>query len=340
MAIEDLLTDPYYGSGYNQSLFNANGLPPDEQPNDDELRTQRMAMQGNGLQQNGAGAWVPTPQSRPNTAPSQPQALPPVQSQLNPIGPRPGQVPPVQPQYPQGQRPGFIGNLADLLGTTPERASRLSRAIGAGLANMGGPGGLAAFSRGMGAAMQGGQNYDDQQAKIAREQQKQQQDFGLRERNLESADTYRKGMLERGNYELVPGTQLDENGNTVSGTYRFDRRTGKQEFIPGQTVTSRSGRGSSATALQKNAQFYVDNSIAPDIGSAVKMLREGVNNANVFNRLVQAEKKLLLSDPRNAKMPPDQLEQQARQNVRQRTQSATGEDNANDALSNDPLGIR
>lgn len=95
-----------------------------------------------------------------------------------------GPMPPVQPRYGEGQRPGLMGNLASLLGFSPQQGERFSRALAAGLASMKGPGGMAAFAQGFGGAMQGGQRYEDQQRREGYERGDKERAFGLREQEL------------------------------------------------------------------------------------------------------------------------------------------------------------
>lgn len=106
---------------------------------------------------------------------------------------------------------------------------------------------------------------------------------------------------------------------------RFTKFGGALEDIPGATgpVSKPSGAGGAGagmnpTALQKNAEYYVKNGIAPDIATAVNMLRESVTNPSAFNRLVQAEKKIIANNPAYFSMSDARVEELARANVRGR----------------------
>jgi hypothetical protein len=137
---------------------------------------------------------------------------------------------------------------------------------------------------------------------------------------------------------LLPGSGIDPaTGQTVNGVLQANLQGGAPQFYPGFTVTG--GPGNQPTGLEKNAQFLVRNGVAKDIGSAVKMLRSGVNNSVEFNRLVQSEKKILQSSPDGAGMSDADLEKMARANVRSRVNSAA-EDMGAGALPSPGAGGR
>lgn len=150
----------------------------------------------------------------------------------------------------------------------------------------------------------------------------------------ESEDKYRTRMLElreqeiaQGKYTWQPGMGPDANDPTkqVAGSWRFPTKSDEDpKFIPGAVMIGKPGSGSGKdTALTKNAQFLVDNGIATDLQSAVKMLRTGVNDGAVFQRLVQAEKKILISN--NYGMADADAEKQAVANVKARVGSTADE---------------
>jgi hypothetical protein len=84
-----------------------------------------------------------------------------------------------------------------------------------------------------------------------------------------------------------------------------------QQFTPTQ----------GATALQKNAAFMVQSGAAPDMATAVQMARSGVNDGATWQRLVQAEKKLLQGSAQGAGLPDDQIEKLAQENVVKRREA-------------------
>lgn len=70
------------------------------------------------------------------------------------------------------------------------------------------------------------------------------------------------------------------------------------------------------TAHQRDAQWYVDNGIAPDLKSAVEMLKTGVNTAAGYARMVEAAKKTILQA--NPGMDEQEAEVKARERIRER----------------------
>lgn len=119
------------------------------------------------------------------------------------------------------------------------------------------------------------------------------------------------GPDEQGN--VVPGVQVYNSKDEGSGQF--------QPHAPIQRATG-AGAGGNPTALTKNAQFYVANGIAPDIATAVGMLRASVNDPATFNRLVQAEKKVMRADPKLMNVSDADIEMQAQQNVKSRRQAS------------------
>jgi len=128
----------------------------------------------------------------------------------------------------------------------------------------------------------------------------------------------REDLAERGRYTWSAGQGPGPDGKEVAGSYRYPT-TGDDPpvFFPGVKRTTPISNASNApTTLEKNAKFYVDNGIAKDIPEAVGMLRESVQNPGTFQRLVQAEKKLIMEN--NFGIEDATAEQQAIKNVRAR----------------------
>ena len=60
-------------------------------------------------------------------------------------------------------------------------------------------------------------------------------------------------------YSLYPGEGLDDQGNRVPGSYRFNTNTGEREFLPGVTLTRRAGTsGGTLTAAQAATNAQID----------------------------------------------------------------------------------
>lgn len=123
-------------------------------------------------------------------------------------------------------------------------------------------------------------------------------------------------------YEFMDRQETDATGKPVVRTYKRDRATGEVSRVELEgegAFLPRGGAGAGgSTALIKNAKFYVDNGIAPDVDTAVKMLRASVNDPAVFNRLVQAEKKILRASVDHVTTPDTVLERLAQENVKNR----------------------
>jgi|GEM_PF-4867172 len=120
-------------------------------------------------------------------------------------------------------------------------------------------------------------------------------------------------------YDLVHRQELDPTtGQPVVKSYKFDRKSGDMTQVEGTGAFGKAGSaaGGNPTALQKNAEFYVKSGVAPDLQSAIKMMREGVNNPTFFGRMVQGEKKLLMTT--NPNMKEVDAERLAQQRVKDR----------------------
>jgi len=102
-----------------------------------------------------------------------------------------------------------------------------------------------------------------------------------------------------------------ETGLPILLNRRGDMKLGERKIAAKPTASS-----ATPTTLEKNAEFYVRNGIAKDIPEAVGMLRESVQNPGTFQRLVQAEKKLIMDN--NFGIEDASAEQQAIKNVRSR----------------------
>lgn len=100
-----------------------------------------------------------------------------------------------------------------------------------------------------------------------------------------------------------------------TGLY-FDQTHG--QVNPGPAVAGRPGQTSKQIT---DAQWLVQNKIAPDLSTAYAMVRSGVNEGSTFQRLVQGEKNTLLKTPQGMTMTPQELESFARETVVARAQS-------------------
>lgn len=98
--------------------------------------------------------------------------------------------------------------------------------------------------------------------------------------------------------------------------YYLNRTTG--QVAEGPVLQAGAGQTSRAVA---DAQFLVQNGVAPDLTTAYAMVRSGVNNGVQFQKLVQQEKSILLKTPQGAQMSPEDLENAARENVVARAQA-------------------
>lgn len=139
--------------------------------------------------------------------------------------------------------------------------------------------------------------------------------------NQREAGERRRDALEQAKYTWQPGMgpDPDNKDKEVSGSWRFPNHGDEEpKFYPGVHQVSRTG--TAGTALERNAQFYVANGIAPDVATAVSMLRQSVADPATFQRLVQAEKKIIMTT--NFGMDDAVAEQQAIRNVRARAQAA------------------
>jgi hypothetical protein len=114
---------------------------------------------------------------------------------------------------------------------------------------------------------------------------------------------------QQGNYTVAG---QDEHGNTML----MNRKTGQVEAAP-QNFTP----AAKPTAIQSNANWLMQNGIAKSPQEAFNMAHAGVNDGATWQRLVQAEKRLLMQSPEGVGLPPEKLEQQAQQNVVARRQA-------------------
>jgi hypothetical protein len=105
------------------------------------------------------------------------------------------------------------------------------------------------------------------------------------------------------------GTDPD---NPKIGIY-LNKHTG--ETTTGAAVAGKGGAGSADPARIREAKALVVNNTAPDFATAYAMVRSGVNDTATFQRLVQAEKKILAATPAGMSMNDKMLENQARETV-------------------------
>lgn len=91
----------------------------------------------------------------------------------------------------------------------------------------------------------------------------------------------------------------------------------------GPPVSPKTSQGQDPARVRE-AKELIKQKVAPDFGTAYAMVRSGVNDANTFQRLVQAEKAILLKSPASFGLAPAELETMARENVVARRSAAAG----------------
>lgn len=150
----------------------------------------------------------------------------------------------------------------------------------------------------------------------AEQRQEWQQNQGDKHLQIlqQQADTA-KLRAEQGNHTYL-GVDPDD---PKSGIY-LDKRSG--ETSTGPAVAGKAGAADPARI--REAKSLVSQGVAPDFTTAYGMVRAGVNDTNTFQRLVQAEKKIIQGTPQGMSMTDKAAESQARETVIARARAAPG----------------
>jgi hypothetical protein len=109
---------------------------------------------------------------------------------------------------------------------------------------------------------------------------------------------------------------LDPN-NQGQGVY-LNKNWGTVNFGP--AIDPKKNVGADPARIRE-ANILVQKGVAPDFNKAYSMVRAGVNDANTFDRLVQAEKNTIRQEMRYQGASDEELEARARKNIVERTKS-------------------
>lgn len=121
----------------------------------------------------------------------------------------------------------------------------------------------------------------------------------------QNADTAAK-KAEQGSWQYL-GTDPDD---PKKGLY-MDHHNG--ELKTGQAVAN--AKGAAEPSQIRAARILISEKAAPDFPTAYGMVRSGVNDVNVFSRLVQTEKKNLQGTPQGMAMTDKEAESLARETI-------------------------
>lgn len=219
------------------------------------------------------------------------------------------------PSNPQNPNPPYPTRQSDSqnAGQQLTRKPWSGSLIKAGASIAGNRGGIGtALAEGIGA---GYDELKDQRKQLQTEEGLNQRAQGLYQQAQQHQDQYQR--LTPGQIEQSQRGKWQPMGMTPDGhAVLFNGATGETK-----TIEAPQGMQSGKpTSVQSNANWMVQNGIAPNLPTAFNMIKSGVNDGATFSRLVQAEKNILLKSPNSAGLSNDELEQQAQQNVVQRRQ--------------------
>lgn len=235
--------------------------------------------------------------------------------------PQPGDISAATPALPDQQEPGYF----DRLKSNPVALALLT----GGLQTMSAasrPGATIGGSIGEGAL--GG-------IKTVFEQQAAEKERALAERRQDTLDASEASQQKlRGQQGAFYDARTTEAPVIAGAKVTTADAAGKRADAAGKTADAAGVRAaayaahavgpgaSKPTALMQNAKFYVDNGVAPDVKTATQMLRTGVNDATTYQRLVQAEKKVIQGSTDGMAMSDKDQETLAQANVKARAASA------------------
>jgi hypothetical protein len=134
---------------------------------------------------------------------------------------------------------------------------------------------------------------------------------------VDAAAIMSKGRLDAANVQALKGRikYIGTDSKDPSTGIYLDTTTGMVQYGP-----ATQGKGTGPSKAVQDAQWLVQNGVAPDLTTAYAMARSGVNDIHQFENEVEHEKSIILSTPQGMQQAAqpggmEQIENQARENV-------------------------